>query len=80
MELRIKCESCKEESYPTVYLSNERIDSRSIPSSDYREYIALVYGKSVCPRCGHINNTVFKNEIYPSDIIDLAVKRYKREQ
>lgn len=78
MELNIKCEACKEESYPTVYLSNEQIITRGIPFSNHKEYIALVEGKSVCPRCGHINNTVFRNEIYRSEIIDLAVRRYKR--
>lgn len=78
MELKIKCEACKEENYSTVHLSNEQITAFGIPSSDRQEYTAVVRGRSVCPCCGHINNTVFKNEIYPSDIIDLAVRRYKR--
>lgn len=78
MELKIKCEACEEESYPTVYLSNEQIITRGIPFSNYKEYIALVEGKSVCPHCGHINHTVFEHDIYESEIIDLAVRRYKR--
>lgn len=78
MELKIKCEACQEESYPTVYLSNEQIVSRGIPFSDHKDYIAFARGKSVCPHCGHINYTVFENEIYRSEIIDLAIRRYKR--
>lgn len=78
MELKIKCEACEEESYPTVYLYDEQIVSHGIPFSDHKDYIAFAKGRSVCPRCGHINHTVFESDIYRSEIIDLAVRRCKR--
>ena len=78
MELKIKCKSCQEESYQTVYLYDEHIIIHNIPFSDRKEYIASVRGKSICPRCGKLSDTQFTNEIYPSEIIDLAVRRYKR--
>lgn len=78
MELKIKCKSCQEGSYRTVYLYNEQIHTHNTPFSDRKEYIACVRGKSVCPRCGELSDTLFTNEIYESDIIDLAIRRYKR--
>lgn len=78
MELKIKCKSCQEESYQTVYLYDEQILTCGTPFSDRKEYTASVRGKSICPRCGQLSDTQFTNEIYPSEIIDLAVRRYKR--
>ena len=32
----------------------------------------------VCPKCGVSNAQVCENEIFKEDIIDLAIRRYKR--
>ena len=78
MELKVKCEACQEETYQTVFLFNEQIVSRGIPFSEHKEYIAFADGRSVCPRCGHVNHTLFQNEIYHSEIKELATRRYQR--
>ena len=76
--INIKCENCKEEFITEPYLYNANITTRHQPLTDNDYHVARVFAKAVCPNCGEINTPVCECDIYEHDIIDLAIRRYKR--
>jgi hypothetical protein len=76
--ISITCINCKEEFITEPYFYNASIIIQRNPSSgsDYR--VARVFAKAVCPYCGETNTPVCECDIYERDIIDLAIRRYKR--
>ena len=58
-------------SKPRIYTSED-----SLAMKEY--YTARTIAKAVCPCCGTVNELSCENEIFSDDIIDLAIRRYKR--
>ena len=76
--IQIKCFNCKEEFTTEPYFCNTDIYTQENVKDMSRYYIARTVAKAVCPNCGETNAQVCENEIYKHDIIDLAIRRYKR--
>ena len=75
--ISIKCEGCQETFVIEPYFYDANIYSHE--DHNGRVYCtARVLAKAVCPNCGLINTQACENEIYKRDIIDLAIRRYKR--
>lgn len=73
--LRITCNTCKEEVTVNMHLSNPTINFQRDGFNDRIMYTARVKGRSICPNCGAEIEQRFESEIYPSDVIDLALRR-----
>lgn len=76
--IQIKCYKCKEEFTTEPYFCNTDIFTRDEGFNQHRCYVARTIAKAICPICGETNSHVCENEIYKHDIIDLAIRRYKR--
>ena len=76
--IQIKCFNCKEEFTTEPYYCNTDIYTQEDPKNGRRYYTARTVAKAICPNCGETNAQVCENEIYKHDIIDLAIRRYKR--
>lgn len=76
--ISIKCEGCKEEFITEPYFYNPHITTRHNPATGNEYHVARVFAKAVCPNCGVTNTPVCECDIYQHDIIDLAIRRYKR--
>ena len=76
--IQIKCYKCKEEFTTEPYFCNTDIFTRDEGFNQHRCYVARTIAKAICPNCGETNSHVCENEIYRHDIIDLAIRRYKR--
>lgn len=76
--IAITCHKCKEEFTTEPYFCNTDIYTQEDPKSGRRYYIARTIGKAICPNCGETNAQVCENDIYPRNIIDLAIQRYRR--
>ena len=76
--IHIECFACKEEFTTEPYYCNTDIYTQEDPKNGRRYYTARTIAKAICPNCGETNAQVCENEIYKHDIIDLAIRRYKR--
>ena len=76
--INIKCIQCKEEFTTEPYFSNIDIYYRDDGSAGTIRHFARTVANAICPRCGETNAQVCENEIFKQDIIDLAIRRYKR--
>ena len=76
--IKIECYKCKEEFIVEPYFCNTDIYTQEDPKNGSRHYVARTIAKAICPNCGETNAQVCENEIYKHDIIDLAIRRYKR--
>lgn len=76
--IKIECFKCKEEFTTEPYFCNTDIYTREDVKTGCRYYIARTVANAICPNCGETNAQVCENEIYKHDIIDLAIRRYKR--
>ena len=74
----INCINCKEEFITEPYFYNARITTNRNPVTGTDYHVARAFAKAVCPHCGEVNTPVCECDIYQSDIIDLAIRRYKR--
>lgn len=77
-KIAIKCYKCKEEFITEPYFSNTDLYTRENPQGDNRYHIARTVAMAICPHCGETNGHVCENEIYKQDIIDFAIRRYRR--
>ena len=75
--LIIKCDTCKEEVAVNMYLSQPdvHIHSHYDGLGDRVSWSAHARGRAICPRCGAEIEKRFESEIYPSDVIELALRR-----
>ena len=73
--LRITCDTCKEEVTVNMRLSNPTINFQRDGFNDRIMYVARAKGRAICPKCGAEIEKRFESEIYPSDVIDLALRR-----
>ena len=76
--IKIECYKCKEEFIVEPYFCNTDIYTQEDPKNGRRYHVARTIAKAICPNCGETNAQVCENEIYTHDIIDLAIRRYKR--
>ena len=58
-----------------MYISNPVINFQEDVFNDKICYIAKAKGLAICPNCGAEIIKQFESDIYPSDIIDLALRR-----
>lgn len=73
--LRITCEACQTEVMVNMHISNPAINFQRDGFHNKISYTARAKGRAVCPKCGEIIEKQFESEIYPSDVIDLALRR-----
>ena len=76
--INIKCYKCKEDFTTEPYYCNTDIYTQEDSKNGRRYYTARTVANAICPNCGETNAQVCENEIYKHDIIDLAIRRYKR--
>ena len=75
--LQITCNTCKGKATVNMHFSNPAINFQRDGFSDRIIYIARVKGRAICPNCGDVIEKRFESEIYPSDVIDLALRGEK---
>ena len=75
--INFTCDGCKEPFSVPAYLSDPRIVTNSAVLEFKETYVALVTATAVCPHCGTINKQTCYNDIFISDIINLATRRYR---
>lgn len=73
--LKIDCDVCHEEVTVNMHISNPVINFQRDGFNDRICYIAKAKGRAICPKCGAEIIKQFESEIYPSDVIDLALRR-----
>ena len=73
--LKIECNVCKEEVIVNMHMSQPTISFQRDGFGDKISWTARVRGRAICPKCGVEIEKRFESEIYPSDIIDLALRR-----
>ena len=76
--INITCFGCKREFTIEPYYCNTDIYTQEDPKNGRRYHIARTVANAICPRCGETNAQVCENEIFKEDIIELAIRRYKR--
>ena len=77
--IQIECFKCKEAFIIEPYYCNTDIFTRDDGFNNHRCYVARTIAKAICPNCGETNAPVCESEICKQDIIDLAIRRYKRD-
>lgn len=73
--LKIDCDICHEEVTVNMHITNPTIHFQRDGFNDRICYTARAKGRAICPKCGAEIVKWFESEIYPSDIIDLALRR-----
>ena len=73
--LVIECDNCKEEVTVNMHISNPIINFQKDGFKNIVCYIAKAKGRAICPKCGAEIEKYFESEIYPSDVINLALRR-----
>lgn len=81
-KINIKCYKCKEDFTTEPYFSNTSLTRYEGPlqCSETEYYRARTIANAICPRCGGTNAEVCETDVFKSDIIDLAIRRHKREE
>ena len=73
--LKVKCNICHEEVLTSMYISDPKINTIHDAIHNTTTYIAQARGRAICPNCGVTIEKLFECDIYPSDVIDLALRR-----
>ena len=73
--LKIDCDVCHEEVTVNMHISNPAIHFQRDGFNDRNCYTARAKGRAICPRCGAEITKQFESEIFPSDVIELALRR-----
>jgi hypothetical protein len=76
--INFTCHYCKEDFTIQPYFDTPEILVLADGLAMKEYYTARVAAKAICPYCGTVNELSCENAIYSSDIIDLAIRRYKR--
>ena len=77
--INFTCHCCKEDFTIQPYFDTPYILAQTDNLAMKEYYTARVVARAICPYCGTVNELSCENTIYSSDIIDLAIRRYKRE-
>ena len=73
--LKINCDVCHERVIVNMYISDPVINFQRDGLNDKICCTARAKGRAICPICGAEIIKQFESEIYPSDVIDLALRR-----
>jgi hypothetical protein len=76
--INFTCTHCKQEFIIQPYFGMPRIYINEDPLAMQEYYTAQTVAKAICPYCGTVNELLCENEIFNKDIVDLAIRRYKR--
>ena len=76
--INIICFGCKKDFTTEPYYCNIDICTQEDPKNGNRHYIARTVARAICPCCGETNEQICESEIFRHDILDLAIRRYKR--
>lgn len=76
--INFTCHHCKEEFIIQPYFGKPRIYINKNPLAMTEYYTARTIAKATCPHCGTVNELSCENEIFRDDIIELAIRRYKK--
>ena len=76
--INFNCTNCRQDFVIQPYFGEPRIYIHEDPLSKQEYFTARTIAKAVCPYCGTVNELSCENEIFPKDIVDLAIRRYKR--
>jgi hypothetical protein len=76
--IKFTCFHCKQDFTIQPYFGKPRIYTNEDALAMKEYYTARVVAKAVCPYCGTVNELSCENEIFPKDIVDLAIRQYKR--
>ena len=76
--INFTCYYCKEDFTIQPYFGKPRIYTNEDTLAMKEYYTARVVAKAVCPCCGTVNELSCENEIFSDDIINLAIRRWKR--
>ena len=77
-KIAITCHKCKEDFITEPYFCNTDLYTRDDSKSGNRYHIARTVAMAICPRCGETNGQVCENEIFKHDIVDFAIRKYRR--
>ena len=72
--LKINCDICDEEVVVNMYMSQPTIKSNCDVFNDRITWTARAQGRAICPNCGAEIVKQFASDIYPSDVIALALR------
>lgn len=72
--LKIDCDVCHAEVIVNMHISNPAIKFQRDGLNDRVCYTAKAEGRAICPKCGAEIIKQFESEIYPSDVINLALR------
>ena len=73
--LVIDCDTCKKEVTVNMYMSQATINFQRDGFNHRNSWTARAKGRAICPICGAEIIKHFESEIYPSDVVDLALRR-----
>ena len=76
--INFTCYHCKQDFTIQPYFSMPRIYTNEDHLAMKEYYTARTIAKAICPYCGVVNELSCENEIFYDDIINLAIRRYKR--
>lgn len=76
--INFTCTHCKQDFIIQPYFGMPRIYTSEDPLTTQEYYTAQTVAKAVCPYCGTVNELLCEKEIFYKDIVDLAIRRYKR--
>lgn len=76
--LKINCDVCHEEVTVNMHISNPAITFQRDGLNDGICYTARAKGRAICPKCGTEIIKQFESEVSPSDVIDLALRRERK--
>lgn len=76
--INITCYKCKKDFSIEPYFCNTDIYTQEDLKNGNRYYVARTVANAICANCGETNAQVCENEIYKEDVLDLAIRRYRR--
>ena len=77
--INVTCRYCKEDLTIEPYFANTSICTTDGVNGPV-VHMARTVAHTICPHCGEHVTEICETPIYHSDIIDLAIRRCKRDQ
>ena len=78
-KINIKCFKCREDFITEPYFSNISLTRYEELNTLQEYHKARVIANAICPRCGERNAEVCETDVFRDEIIELAIRRHKRE-
>lgn len=80
MQIKIKCDRCKEEIYLPLFFKDMRINTRQYMPHMTTDYIAAATGTGICYCCGNQITKTFESVLSDCTIIKLATKGAREDE